>query len=168
MGDVTKFQQIHQILKNNNIDLSSIDSDDVEVLLKELMKGEFDKEVFSSFMKEANITLQTVTNGIKEFINQTGYASNKYSDTLSKMVEDLMERVKQAKSIEEEERLWKRIDVVLDRLQKEAEEGRSLFKTIGSAAVIAGAVVLGIGLAAATKNPTVLKEGVIAATKFKR
>lgn len=166
MGDVTKFHQIHQILKNNNIDLSSINSDDVKVILKELLKGEFDKEVFSSFMKEANITLQTVTVGIKKFLNQTGYSSKKYTDTLSKMVEDLTEKVDKAQSIEEEERLWKRIEGILDRMQKEAEEGRSLFVNIRSAAAIAGVVVLGIGLAAATKNPTVLKEGVKAATKF--
>lgn len=30
MGDVTKFGQIHKILKNNNIDLSSINIDDIK------------------------------------------------------------------------------------------------------------------------------------------
>jgi len=166
MEDVTKFHKIHQILKNKNINLSSIDSDDVKDILKELMKGEFDIEVFSSFMKEANITIQTVTVGIKELLNQTGYSSKKYTDTLSKMVEDLTEKVDKAQSIEEEERLWKRIEGILDRMQKEAEEGRSLLKTLGPAIAIAGAVVLGVGLAAATKNPSVLNDGVKAATKF--
>lgn len=131
------------------------------------MQGEFDKEAFSAFMQEANITLQTVTIGIKEFINQTGYASNKYSDTLSKMVEDLIEKVNKAKSIEEEERLWKRIEGILDRMQKEAEEGRSLFKTIGPALMVAGVVAIGIGVAAATKDTTLIKQGIKEATKLK-
>lgn len=144
MEDVIKHRKIHGIIKNNKIDLSSINSDGVKVILKELLNGEFDKEAFSSFMKEANITLQTVTVGIGEFLKQTGHSSKEYTDTLSKIVEELMVKVDRAQSIEEEERLWNRIEGVLDRMKKEADEGRRNFNTIGPAAAITGVAILGL------------------------
>lgn len=112
------------------MDLSSINSDDVKDILKGLMMGEFDGKVFSSFMKEANTTLQTVTVGIREFLAQTGKSSSKYTDTLtlSKMVEDLMKKVDKAQSKEEEERLWERIEGILDRMQRESRRRQNSIK----------------------------------------
>jgi hypothetical protein len=71
-----------KILDKNKIDLKNLNSEDVKTLLEQYIKGEFGKEIFSTYLKEANASLQTLITGLNSFIDKTSYSSKKYTDTL--------------------------------------------------------------------------------------
>jgi hypothetical protein len=71
-----------------------------------------------------------------------------------------MVQAKQTKTLEDEERIWRRIEGVLDRMKEEAEAGRGTMKTVVTIAAGVGVVVLGDAVAIATKNPELMKKGI--------
>jgi hypothetical protein len=138
---------------------NNLTSDNMNKLIEMQIKGEFGKDVFKEFVKENNTTYKTFVDGLGNFTKIHESASDTYSQTLKWLVEDLRKESEKATTIEEKERIDKKIDDILNRLQKESKDNKEHGLKFG--ALVAGVAVVGLGagLFVFTKNPELLKKG---------
>lgn len=146
-------------LLKKNIDKDNLTDENLQELIKMNAHGEVDKEVFNTFLKEANITYTTFINSLKEYSNSHMDSSNNYTLALSSRLDNLSEQAKNAKTPEDEEKLDAKIDDILNRLKQEAADNRK--HSWRTTALIGGVGITVIGGAVfmATRNPEVFKKG---------
>ncbi|WP_062231936.1 hypothetical protein [Fictibacillus sp. FJAT-27399] len=137
----------------------NLTSDNMNKLIEMQIKGEFGKDVFKEFVKENNTTYKTFVDGLGNITKIHESASDTYSQTLKWLVEDLRKESEKATTFEEKERIDKKIDDILNRLQKESKDNKEHGLKFGR--LVAGVAVVGIGagLFVFTKNPELLKKG---------
>ncbi|RFB12737.1 hypothetical protein DZB84_18485 [Bacillus sp. HNG] len=146
-------------IKKKGIDPENLTSEDIKTLIEMNIKGQFGKEVFKEFLKEANVTYTTFVEGLKNFVNVHKDSSNKYIEALNSRMKDLMEQAKNAKTADEKDRLDKKIDEILDRLKQEADANRSQGQKYALIAGGVATIVAGGAIFLVTRNPEVIKKG---------
>lgn len=146
-------------IKKKGVNPENLTSEDIKTLIEMNIKGQFGKEVFKEFLKEANVSYTTFIEGLKNFVDVHKESSNKYIEALNLRIEDLMEQAKNANTADEKEKLDKKIDEILDRLKQEADANRTQGQKY---ALIAGGVVTilaGGAIFLVTRNPEMIKKG---------
>ncbi|MGI2329129.1 hypothetical protein [Planococcus sp. YIM B11945] len=152
--------KLTKIIKKKNIDTNNINNEDVSSLVEHYIKDDIGTEELISYMKGANVAFQTFVNGLDSFFEKGNYSSNKYTDVLQSLIDDLRVQSKEAITVEEEERIWIKIDKVLDRMKDEADRRTNIFTNLGVMTATVSAVVIGGAVTVATKNPELLKKGI--------
>ncbi|MEH7254288.1 hypothetical protein V7111_19380 [Neobacillus niacini] len=152
-------EQLVEKIKDLGMNPDNLTSDDMKKLIEMQIKGKFGKDVFKEFVKENNTTYKTFVDGLGNFTKIHESASNTYSQTLRWLVEDLRKESEKATTFEEKERIDKKIDDILNRLQKESKDNKEHGLKFGK--LLAGVAIVGLGavLLVFTKNPALLKKG---------
>lgn len=152
-------EQLVEKIIDLGMDPDNLTSDNMNKLIEMQIKGEFGKDVFKEFVKENNTTYKTFIDGLDDITKIHESASDTYSQTLKWLVEDLRKESEKANTIEEKERIDKKIDDILDRLQKESKDNREHGLKFGVLKASVAVVGIGAGLYVSTKNPELLKKG---------
>lgn len=144
-----------------NNDGRNFTDEDMSSILEDYVKDDLDKEELTSFMKGANVTYQIFMNGIDRFFEESNYSSKKYTDGLQSLLDGLKEQINDVHITEEEnERIWRNIDKVLDRMKEEAIRQNDLGKEYSFLGLgVAGLAIAG-AITVVTKNPEMLKKGI--------
>lgn len=144
-----------------NIDKDNLKDEDVSSLLEYYINDDLDKEELTSYMKGANITFRIFINGIDRFFEKSNYSSQKYTDGLQSLLDVLRERINDGNvPVEEDERIWRNIDKVLDRMKEEAIRQNDLGKDYSLLGLGVGSIAIVGAIALVTKNPEMLKKGI--------
>lgn len=146
-------------LLKKNIDKDNLTEENLQEIIKMKTHGDIDTEVFSTFLKEANITYTTFINSLKEYSNSHMDSSNNYTSALRSRLDDLTEQAKNIKTPEDEEKLDAKIEDILNRLKQESSDNRQHSWRITTFIGGIGVVVIGGAVLMATKNPDVFKKG---------
>lgn len=152
--------KLKKIIRKKKIDANNINNEDVSTLVDFYIKDDMATEELTTFMKEANVGYETFLDGLESIFEKGYRSSNKYTDVLQSLVDDLRVQSKEAKTVEEENRIWINIEKILDRMKEEAERGTSLITNLGGIAAGVGLTVIGGAVAIAAKNPELLKKGI--------
>jgi len=147
-------------IKKKGIDPGNLSSDDIKTLIEMSIKGDFGKDIFKEFLKETNTSYKTFIEGLKVFVDTHKSSSNKYIEALDYRMKDLMKQVENAKTEEEKEKIEKKIDTILDRLEKEANENRKQGQKYALIASGVAITLAGSAIFLVTRNPEVVKKGV--------
>ncbi|KMJ59379.1 hypothetical protein AB685_00355 [Bacillus sp. LL01] len=152
-------EQLIEKIKNLGMNPDNLTSENINKLIEMQIKGEFGKDVLKEFIKENNTTYKTFVDGIVNLTKIHESASDTYSQTLKWLVEDLRKESEKAITSEEKDRVDKRIDEILNRLQKESADNKEHGLKFGK--IVAGVAVVGLGtgIFVFTKNPELLKKG---------
>ncbi|MEE6452548.1 hypothetical protein RAH41_18455 [Gottfriedia acidiceleris] len=119
----------------------NLTSDNMNKLIEMQIKGEFGKDVFKEFVKENNTTYKIFVDGLCNITKIHESASDTYSKTLKWLVEDLRKESEKVTTFEGIERIDKKIDDILNRLQKESKDNKEHELKLG--ALVAGVAVVG-------------------------
>lgn len=152
--------KLAKLMRKKKIDINDFDSEDMSTLLGHYLKDGFSTEELTAYLKEANLGYEAFINGLDSFIEKGNYSSKKYTDALQSLVDDLRVRIKEAKTVEEDERIWVNINNLLDRMKEEADRETDLINNLSKIAAGVGVIVIGGAVAIATKNPDLLKKGI--------
>ncbi|MET3697125.1 hypothetical protein SAMN05877753_1054 [Bacillus oleivorans] len=149
------FKKINDLGMDNN----NLTSEDYYDLLVLHMKGEFGKDVFKEFVKENNTTYKNFIDGLVKLTSVHETASATYLKTLEWLIKDLRKEVENATTLEEKKEIDKKIDAILDRIEKEADKNREHGRT--GMLILAGVatLIMGSGIYLFTRNPELLKKG---------
>lgn len=146
-------------IKDLGMNPDNLSIDDMNKLIEMQIKGEFGKDVFKEFVKENNATYKIFVDGLGNFTKIHESASDTYSQTLKWLVEDLRKESEKATTFEEKERIDKKIDDILNRLQKESKDNKEHGLKFAGLASSVAVIGIGTGLFVFTKNPELLKKG---------
>lgn len=152
--------KLKKIIRKKKIDSTNINNEDVSNIVDSYIKEDIETEELTKYMKEANVGYQTFIDGIDSFFEKGIYSSNVYTNVLQSLLDDLRVQSKEATTLEEEERVWIKIEKILDRMKDEAERGTGLITNLGKMAVGVSTLVIGGAITIATKNPELLRKGI--------
>lgn len=152
-------EQLVEKIRDLGMDPDNLTSDNMNELIEMQIKGEFGRDVFKEFVKENNTTYKTFVDGLSNFTKIQESASDTYTQTLKWLVEDLRKESEKATTFEEKERIDKKVDDILNRLQKESKDNKEHGLKFGVLVAGVAALGLGTGLFVITKNPELLKKG---------
>lgn len=152
--------KLAKIIKKKKINTNSINNEDVSVLVEHYLKDDIETEELTSYMKEANVGYETFINGLDSIFEKGYRSSNKYTDVLQSLIEDLRVQSKESKTVEEEIRIWINIEKILDRMKDESEREVGLITNLGGIAAGVGLSIIGGAVAIAANNPDLLKKGI--------
>lgn len=128
--------------------------------LDDFLEDKLRTDEIIEYIKEANIGYQIFMNGLEYLYEQGNYSSKKYTDVLQSLIDDLRIQIKEATTIEEDERIWTNIHRLLDRMKEEVKrETDSKSKFLWTATTV-GALAVGGVVTLVTKNPDFLKKGI--------
>jgi len=152
-------EQLVEKIKDLGMNPDNLTIDNMNKLIEMQIKGEFGKDVFKEFVKENNTTYKTFVDGLVNITKIHESASDTYLQTLNWLVQDLRKESEKATTFEERERNDKKIDDILDRLQKESKDNKEHGLKFGRLAAGVAVVGIGAGLFVFSKNPELLKKG---------
>jgi hypothetical protein len=121
-------------------------------------RNELNKDVFKEYAKTINPSVNSVIDGLKSFAN--AHVSKEYIQSVNIVIEVLKKDYEKAKTEDEKNRIYSRIQEQLDRIMQESDENREWLKTLGKYGVGAAVIIGGVGLAIVTRNTELLKRGI--------
>ena len=152
-------ENLIEVLKKKGIDPNNISQEDILTIIDMQIKGEFGKDVFKELMNSSNLTYKQYLELLSKIIESDKDSSKVYEETLSWLVKDLRKEAEKAETDEEKEKIHKKIENLLDRMEQEANKKRDHGMKYALLATGALTIVGGIGVYTVTKNPTLLKKG---------
>lgn len=147
-------------LRKKGVNINDLQSEDFEKLIEMNIKGQVDNETIRDFLKESNVAFKIFFDGLGTFIDTHKSSSNQYIETINDYIKDLSSQAENAETDEQKEKIYQKIDSLLDRIKEEVNANRSHGEKL---AWMAGSVALtlaGGAIYLATRNPDILKKGV--------
>jgi hypothetical protein len=136
---------------------------DLKLIIDNYLKAQkIDQDIFTEYMKNVSPSVKELVGAVKSITKENKELSEKAINSLDRVIKMLEKEYESAKTEDQKDKIWKRIETLLQAVREEVRENRNFaLKVFG---IGAGAVVVlgGVGLFLATRgrNTEVIKQGV--------